>query len=63
MRRTKFKGVLVQADRVLKRIFGPKREEEWGGWRRLNNVELHNSDGSSNIIRVIISGKMGWTRH
>jgi hypothetical protein len=35
---------------VLRRIFGPKREEVAGGWRRLHNEELHNSDASPNII-------------
>jgi hypothetical protein len=43
--------------RVL-RIFGPKREEVAGGWRRLNNEELHNLYASPNIIRVIESRKM-----
>jgi hypothetical protein len=42
-------------NRVLRRIFGPKREEVAGGWRRLHNEELHNYCASSNIIRVIIS--------
>jgi hypothetical protein len=32
----------VCENRVLRRIFGPKREEVGGGWRRLNNEELHN---------------------
>jgi len=44
---------------VLKRIFGPKREEVEGGWRRLHNEELHNFYASPNIIRVI---KLGRTR-
>jgi hypothetical protein len=38
---------------VLRRIFGPKREEVTGGWRRLHNEELHNLYTSPNIIRVI----------
>jgi hypothetical protein len=41
----------------LRRIFGPKREEVAGGWRRLHN-ELHNLYASSNIIRVIKSRRM-----
>jgi hypothetical protein len=40
-------------NRVLRRIFGPNREEEAGGWRRLNNEELHNLYCSPNIIRAI----------
>jgi hypothetical protein len=47
---------------VLRRIFGPKREERAGDWRRLHNGELHNLYTSPNIIRVVKS-RMGWTRH
>jgi hypothetical protein len=43
---------------VLKTIFGPKREEVAGGWRRLHNKELHNLHDSPDIIRVIILRKM-----
>jgi hypothetical protein len=43
------------ANRVLRRIFGPNREERAGGWRRLHNEELHNLYSSSNISRVIKS--------
>jgi len=39
-------------DRVLKRIFGPKKEEVSGCWRRLHNEELHNLYNSPNIIRM-----------
>jgi len=39
-------------NRVLRIIFGPKRGEEEGGWRRLHNGELHNLYASLNIIRV-----------
>jgi hypothetical protein len=42
----------VSEYRVLRRIFGPKREEVEGGWRRLHNEELHNLYASSNVIRV-----------
>jgi hypothetical protein len=45
----------VFENRVLRRIFGPKREEVAGGWRRLHNEELHNFYASSNIIKVIKS--------
>jgi hypothetical protein len=40
-------------NRVLRRIFGPNREEVTGGWRRLHNEELHNWNDSTNIIGVI----------
>jgi hypothetical protein len=43
---------------VLRRIFGSKREEMAGGWRRLHNKELHNLYAPSNIIRVINSRRM-----
>jgi hypothetical protein len=50
----------VFENRVLRRIFGPKREEVAGGWRRLHNEERHNLYVSSNVIRVIKSRKMRW---
>jgi hypothetical protein len=45
----------VFENRVLRRIFGRKREEVAEDWRRLHNEELHNLYASPNIIRVIIS--------
>jgi hypothetical protein len=45
-------------NRVLRRIFGPKMEEEAGGWRRLHHEELHNLYASQNVIRVIKSRKI-----
>jgi hypothetical protein len=45
-------------DRVLRKIFGPKREEVAGGWRRLHNEELHNLYTSLNIIRLTKSRRM-----
>jgi hypothetical protein len=53
----------VFENRVLRRIFGPKREEVAGGWRRLHNEELHNLYTSLNIIRVNKSRGMRWTGH
>jgi hypothetical protein len=47
---------------VLRRIFGPKREED-GSWRKLHNDELHSLYFSPNIIRVIKSRRMRWARH
>jgi hypothetical protein len=49
--------------RVLRRIFGPKREEETGGWRKLHHEELHNLYSSPSIIRVIKSIRMRWAGH
>jgi hypothetical protein len=40
-------------NRVLRRIFGPKREEVVGGWRRLHDEGLNNFYNSPNIIRMI----------
>jgi hypothetical protein len=48
---------------VLRRIFGPTREEVVGGWRRLYNEEFCNLYTSPNIIRVLKSRRMRWERH
>jgi hypothetical protein len=53
----------VNENRVLKRLFGPKRDEMIGGWRKLHNEELHNLYSSSNIIRMIKSKRMKWAGH
>jgi len=53
----------VFENRVLRRIFGPKREEVEGGWKRLHNEELYNLYTSPFIIRVIKSRRMKWTGH
>jgi hypothetical protein len=45
---------------VLRRIFGPKRDEVTGGWRKLHNEELHNLYSSPSRIRVIKSRRMRW---
>jgi hypothetical protein len=50
-------------NRALRRIFGPKREEVEGGWRRLHNEELHNLYASTNVIRVMKSKWVGWVGH
>ena len=47
----------VFENRVLRRIFGPKRVEVTGEWRKLHNEELNELYSSSNIIRVIKSGR------
>jgi hypothetical protein len=48
----------VFENRVVRRIFGPKREEVAGGWRRLQNQGLHNLYASSNIFSVIKSKRI-----
>jgi hypothetical protein len=48
--------------RVLRRIFGPKREED-GSWRKLHNDELHSPYSSPNIVREIKSRMMRWAGH
>jgi hypothetical protein len=48
---------------VLRRIFGPKRDEATGEWRRLHNEELNDLYSSPNIIRVIRSRRMRWAGH
>jgi hypothetical protein len=53
----------VFENRVLSCIFGPKRDEVTGEWRRLHNEELNNLYSSPNIIRVIKSRRMRWAGH
>jgi hypothetical protein len=48
---------------ILRRIFGPKRDEVTGEWRKLHNEELHNLYLSPDIIRQVKSGRMRWTGH
>jgi hypothetical protein len=53
----------VFENRVLRRIFGPKRDEVTGEWRMLHNGELHNLYSSPDIVRPIKSRRMGWAGH
>ena len=53
----------VFENRVLSRIFGPKRDEVTGEWRKLHNEELNNLYSSPNIVRVIKSRIMRWVGH
>jgi hypothetical protein len=46
----------VFENRVLRRIFGLKRDEMMGGWRKLHNEELHNLYSSPSVIRMISQG-------
>jgi len=47
-------------NRVLRRIFGPKRDEVTGEWGKLHNEELNDLDCSPKIVRVITSRRMRW---
>jgi hypothetical protein len=53
----------VFENRVLRRIFGPLRDEVTGGWRRLHNEELHGLYSSPSIVRVIKARRMRWAGH
>jgi hypothetical protein len=53
----------VFENRVLTRIFGPKRDEVTGGWRKLHNEELHNVYSSPSILSMIKSMKVRWAGH
>jgi hypothetical protein len=53
----------VFENRVLRRIFGPMRDEITGEWRKLHNGELHNLDSSPDVIRQIKSRRMRWAGH
>jgi hypothetical protein len=53
----------VLENRLLMRIFGPKKDEVTGEWRNLHNEELHPLYCSLNIVRVIKSRRMRWTGH
>jgi hypothetical protein len=48
---------------MLRRIFGLKRDEVMGEWRKLHNEELRDLYSSPSIIRIIKSRKMRWMRH
>jgi len=53
----------VFENRVLRRIFGSKRDEVIGEWRKLHNVELNGLYCSPNTVRVIRSRRMRWEGH
>jgi hypothetical protein len=53
----------VFENRVLRRIFGPKRDEVTGEWRKLHNDELHDLYSSPSIIRILMARRMRWAGH
>jgi hypothetical protein len=53
----------VFENRVLRRIYGPKRDDVTGEWRKMHNKELHDLYSSPSIIRLIKSRRMRWAGH
>jgi hypothetical protein len=53
----------VSESSVLKRIFGPNRDQVKGEWRKIQNEELIDLYSSPNIVRVIKSKRIGWAGH
>jgi hypothetical protein len=53
----------VFENRVMRRIFGPKRDDITGEWRKLHSEELHNLYSSPDIIREVKSRRMWWAGH
>jgi len=53
----------VFENRVLRRIFGPRRDEVTGEWRKLHNEELNDLYSLPSIVQVIKSRRMRWARH
>ena len=53
----------VFENRVLRRVFGPKRDEVTGEWRKLHSEEFRDLYSLPNIVRVVKSRRMGWTGH
>ena len=50
-------------NRVLRRVFGPKRDEVTGEWKKLHNEELRDLYSLPNIVRVVKSRRMRWVVH
>jgi len=57
------RGLRVFENRVLRRVFGPKRDAVTGEWRKLHNEELSDLYSLPNIVRVVKSRRMRWAGH
>ena len=57
------RGLRVFENRVLRRVFGPMKDEVTGKWKQLQNEELNDLYCSPNIVRVIKPRKMRWAGH
>jgi hypothetical protein len=53
----------VFENRVLRRVFGPRRDEVTGQWKKLHNEELNDLYSLPNIVRVVKSRRMRWAGH
>jgi len=58
-----FKHLRVFENRVLRRVFEPKRDEVTGEWRKLHNDEFRDFYSLPNIVRVVKSRRMRWAGH
>jgi hypothetical protein len=57
------RGLRVFENRVLRRVFGPRRDEVTGEWRKLHNEELNDLYSLPNIVRVVKSRRIRWAGH
>jgi hypothetical protein len=53
----------VFENKVVRRVFGPKRDEVTGEWRKLHDEELHDLNSSPSIIRIMMSRRTRWAEH
>jgi hypothetical protein len=53
----------VFENKVLRKVFGPTKDEVMGGWRKLHNEELHDLYSSLSMIRIMKSSRMRWAEH
>jgi len=58
-----FNDAVSVSNRVVRRIFGPKRDEVTGKWRKLHNEERRDLYSLPNIVRVVKSRRMRWAGH